>query len=74
MLVTITKIGSREFLYLEDVASIPIDTIKKFDFNVPNGGATYHSVKIVTTDDEEDLIFTYQDYEDIKAFVLANKL
>lgn len=74
MLVTITKIGSREFLYLENRASIPIDTIKKFDFNVLNGGATGNSVEIVTTDEDEDLIFTYQDYEDIKAFVLANKL
>lgn len=67
MNITVSKIGSREFLNLDDRISIPIDRIKRFDFINEESN---NSVRIVTDDPNEELIFRLDDCEDIREFLL----
>lgn len=52
MNVSVNKIGSRDFLVLEGVGAIPIDTIKYIDFKAPNGGST-NCVHFITLSDRK---------------------
>jgi hypothetical protein len=72
MLVQLTMLGNRKFLHLDGRIAIPIDRIKRFDFNVANGGASGHSVKIVTDDPDEEFIYAFENCDAIKAFLEEN--
>lgn len=70
--ISISDVGGRKFLCIEDVCSIPIDRIQAFDFRVANGGASEHSVQICTDDPQEEWIFAYENRNDIARFLNEN--
>ena len=71
MHIRIITLGSREFLYIQGSVSIPIDRIKHIDLNAPNGGAD-NSVRIITDDDKDDLIFAFENADAIRTFLISN--
>lgn len=73
MEVGITKVGSREFLNLGDVV-VPVDKIRVFDFNVPNGGASGNSVQVVTDDPDSEIIFAFENCDAIREWLNSNSL
>jgi len=71
MTITVSAIGSRQFINFGELMSIPVDRIKLFDFMSPNGGAS-RSVKIVTDDPSEDIVFANGNCDAVKEFVMRD--
>jgi hypothetical protein len=42
---------------------------KRFDFKIPNGGASDRSVQIVTDDPDEEIIFAFENLDAIANFL-----
>jgi hypothetical protein len=63
------EVGGRQFLVCGEVVSIPVDRIKRFDFKIPNGGASDRSVQIVTDDPDEEIIFAFEKLDAIANFL-----
>lgn len=72
MEIFISNIGRREFLVIEDVLALPIESIIKIDLNAENGVATPNSICILTTTGRHYL--AYEIADQIREFLNQHKL
>lgn len=71
MKVSITELGTGNFFFnIEGYVSIPLNRIRQFDFNAPCFGQD-RAVQIFTDDPNDNIIFTDENYDVIKNFVLG---
>lgn len=70
--IFITVIGRREFLTIEDVCSIPVDTITKIDLSAENGAASSNSVCVHCGDEKH--LFSFESADLVREFLLENKV
>lgn len=67
MIVKNIQIGNRAMLVVGDHI-IPIDRIKCFDLDPPNGGCD-NSVRIITDDPDDNFIWAYENADSIRKFL-----
>lgn len=70
MEVYTTSIGGRQCLVVGDTV-IPVDRIKSIDLQAANGGST-NSVRIITDDPDERLIWACENADAIREFLKAS--
>lgn len=73
-----SDIGDRRFLIIEGVRAIPLDEIKSFLYNPPNGGCN-NSIAIILDESvshlqDPNLIFAYENADALKDFIRENKV
>lgn len=73
-----SQIGDRKFLVIEEVQAIPLDRIKIFLYNPPNGGCN-NSIAIILDEtvshlESPNLVFAYENADALKEFLRKTQI